>query len=190
MIDSMFVAGGSANVLEFVKLLLDESADANCINAEGNRPYDLIIPFLSSLFDSKCNMLELMLNDCADVDNVCTVSDNKHKKVSLPSPSKDGTEGKDHLVDLSLPDIKNGMYGSDVWTECPFVQPSENARRRDPRKFHYSCVPCSEFRKGTCRKGHSCKSAHGIFECWLHPAQYRTRLCKDETGCGRYSLLL
>ncbi|XP_020113295.1 zinc finger CCCH domain-containing protein 35-like [Ananas comosus] len=24
-----------------------------------------------------------------------------------------------------------------------------------------------------------------LFESWLHPAQYRTRLCKDETGCAR-----
>ncbi|XP_028093112.1 zinc finger CCCH domain-containing protein 66-like [Camellia sinensis] len=71
------------------------------------------------------------------------------------------------------------------WTECPFVHPGENARRRDPRKYHYSCVPCPEFRKGTCRQGDACEYAHGIFECWLHPAQYRTRLCKDETGCSR-----
>ncbi|KAJ6315630.1 hypothetical protein OIU78_018990 [Salix suchowensis] len=71
------------------------------------------------------------------------------------------------------------------WTECPFVHPGENARRRDPRKYHYSCVPCPEFRKGSCRQGDACEYAHGIFECWLHPAQYRTRLCKDETGCTR-----
>ncbi|CAI0443720.1 unnamed protein product [Linum tenue] len=71
------------------------------------------------------------------------------------------------------------------WTECPFVHPGENARRRDPRKYPYSCVPCPEFRKGSCQKVDSCEYAHGVFESWLHPAQYRTRLCKDETGCGR-----
>ncbi|MCI34816.1 zinc finger CCCH domain-containing protein, partial [Trifolium medium] len=38
------------------------------------------------------------------------------------------------------------------WTVCPFVHPGENARRRDPRKYPYSCVPCPEFRKGTCQK--------------------------------------
>ena len=27
--------------------------------------------------------------------------------------------------------------------------------------------------------------AHGVFESWLHPAQYRTRLCKDGPGCDR-----
>ncbi|KAJ8751208.1 hypothetical protein K2173_016389 [Erythroxylum novogranatense] len=72
------------------------------------------------------------------------------------------------------------------WTECPFVHPGENARRRDPRKFNYSSVPCPDYRKGACRRGDMCEYAHGIFECWLHPAQYRTRFCKDGTKCKRY----
>ncbi|MQL97284.1 hypothetical protein Taro_029963 [Colocasia esculenta] len=67
----------------------------------------------------------------------------------------------------------------------PKTGPLENARRRDPRKYHYSCVPCPEFRKGACRNGDACDYAHGVFESWLHPAQYRTRLCKDEVGCTR-----
>ncbi|XP_044493920.1 zinc finger CCCH domain-containing protein 30-like [Mangifera indica] len=110
---------------------------------------------------------------------------------------------KEYPIDLSLPDIKNSIYASDEfrmfsfkirtcsrayshdWTECPFVHPGENARRRDPRKFHYSCVPCPDFRKGSCRRGDMCEYAHGVFECWLHPAQYRTRLCKDGMSCNR-----
>ncbi|CAN4110375.1 unnamed protein product [Withania somnifera] len=110
---------------------------------------------------------------------------------------------KEYPIDPSLPDIKNSIYSTDEfrmfsfkvrpcsrayshdWTECPFVHPGENARRRDPRKYHYSCVPCPEFRKGACRRGDMCEYAHGVFECWLHPAQYRTRLCKDGTGCAR-----
>ncbi|KAJ1265542.1 hypothetical protein BS78_08G083600 [Paspalum vaginatum] len=111
---------------------------------------------------------------------------------------------KEWPPDPSLPDIKNGAYASDDfrmysfkvracsrayshdWTECPFVHPGENARRRDPRKFHYSCVPCPEFKKGAgCRRGDMCEYAHGVFESWLHPAQYRTRLCKDGVGCAR-----
>ncbi|GAV57289.1 zf-CCCH domain-containing protein/Ank_2 domain-containing protein [Cephalotus follicularis] len=112
-------------------------------------------------------------------------------------------EKKEYPVDPSLPDIKNSIYSTDEfrmysfkvrpcsrayshdWTECPFVHPGENARRRDPRKFHYSCVPCPDFRKGACRRGDMCEYAHGVFECWLHPAQYRTRLCKDGTSCAR-----
>ncbi|XP_010909716.1 zinc finger CCCH domain-containing protein 24 [Elaeis guineensis] len=119
----------------------------------------------------------------------------------LPLPTI--TEKKEYPVDPSLPDIKNSIYTTDEfrmysfkvrpcsrayshdWTECPFVHPGENARRRDPRKYHYSCVPCPDFRKGTCRRGDMCEYAHGVFECWLHPAQYRTRLCKDGTGCTR-----
>lgn len=115
----------------------------------------------------------------------------------------DGIEKREYPVDPSLPDIKNGVYSTDEfrmysfkvrpcsrayshdWTECPFVHPGENARRRDPRKYHYTSVPCPEFRKGTCRRGDLCEFAHGVFECWLHPAQYRTRLCKDETNCTR-----
>ncbi|KAK3205280.1 hypothetical protein Dsin_019326 [Dipteronia sinensis] len=112
-------------------------------------------------------------------------------------------EKKEYPIDPSLPDIKNGIYSSDEfrmfsfkirpcsrayshdWTECPFAHPGENARRRDPRKFHYSCVPCPDFRKGSCERGDLCEYAHGVFESWLHPAQYRTRLCKDGTSCMR-----
>ncbi|XP_018632607.1 zinc finger CCCH domain-containing protein 30-like [Nicotiana tomentosiformis] len=112
-------------------------------------------------------------------------------------------EKKEYPIDPSLPDIKNNIYSTDEfrmfsfkirpcsrayshdWTECPFVHPGENARRRDPRKYHYSCVPCPEFRKGACQRGDMCEYAHGVFECWLHPAQYRTRLCKDGTDCNR-----
>ena len=73
------------------------------------------------------------------------------------------------------------------WTECPFAHPGENARRRDPRRVPYSCVPCPDFRRdpAACRKGDACEYAHGVCESWLHPAQYRTRLCKDEVGCPR-----
>ncbi|XP_065849452.1 zinc finger CCCH domain-containing protein 20 [Euphorbia lathyris] len=71
------------------------------------------------------------------------------------------------------------------WTECPYAHPGEKARRRDPRKFHYSGTACPDFRKGNCRKGDGCEFAHGVFECWLHPARYRTQPCKDGTNCRR-----
>ncbi|KAI3676658.1 hypothetical protein L1987_86270 [Smallanthus sonchifolius] len=118
-------------------------------------------------------------------------------------PVNSASEKKEYPIDPSLPDIKNSIYSTDEfrmfsfkvrpcsrayshdWTECPFVHPGENARRRDPRKYHYSCVPCPDFRKGACRRADMCEYAHGVFECWLHPAQYRTRLCKDGTGCAR-----
>lgn len=71
------------------------------------------------------------------------------------------------------------------WTECPFAHPGEKARRRDPRKHHYSGTACPEFRKGLCKRGDSCEFAHGVFECWLHPARYRTQPCKDGIHCRR-----
>jgi hypothetical protein len=124
------------------------------------------------------------------------------KKPSPPPPAPE--QRKEYPPDLTLPDLKSGLFSTDEfrmysfkvkpcsrayshdWTECPFVHPGENARRRDPRRYSYTCVPCPDFRKaGACRKGDACEYAHGVFECWLHPAQYRTRLCKDEVGCAR-----
>ncbi|KAJ4980184.1 hypothetical protein NE237_010964 [Protea cynaroides] len=199
------VAGGSANSPDVVKRLLDASADAYSLDANGNRPSDLLPPILKSC---SCNLrrktVEMMLRGGW----VSSDESDKHKdelpqQLQTPQAPKDLTEKKEYPIDLSLPDIKNGIYGTDEfrmytfkvkpcsrayshdWTECPFVHPGENARRRDPRKYHYSCVPCPEFRKGSCRQGDACEYAHGVFECWLHPAQYRTRLCKDETACTR-----
>ncbi|KAK9102252.1 hypothetical protein Sjap_019506 [Stephania japonica] len=71
------------------------------------------------------------------------------------------------------------------WTECPYAHPGEKARRRDPRKVHYSGTACPDFRKGNCKRGDSCEYAHGVFECWLHPSRYRTQPCKDGTACRR-----
>ncbi|KAG6489275.1 zinc finger CCCH domain-containing protein 2-like [Zingiber officinale] len=71
------------------------------------------------------------------------------------------------------------------WTECPFAHPGEKARRRDPHMYHYSGAACPDFRKGGCKRGDACEYAHGVFECWLHPARYRTQPCKDGTACRR-----
>ncbi|KAI4322703.1 hypothetical protein L6164_022372 [Bauhinia variegata] len=71
------------------------------------------------------------------------------------------------------------------WTDCPFAHPGEKARRRDPRKYHYSGTVCPEYRRGGCSRGDSCEFAHGVFECWLHPARYRTEACKDGKNCKR-----
>ncbi|KAK7321354.1 hypothetical protein VNO77_31918 [Canavalia gladiata] len=204
------VAGGSAASVEVVKLLLHASADVSAVDANGKRPLDLIVPVANSISNSRTRMLLALLEGTGGADEACLtlpeevdLIEEQRQDMNTPRVSKDGTEKKDYPVDLSLPDIKNGIYSTDEfrmysfkvkpcsrayshdWTECPFVHPGENARRRDPRKYHYSCVPCPEFRKGSCSKGDACEYAHGIFECWLHPAQYRTRLCKDESGCTR-----
>jgi hypothetical protein len=199
------VAGGTNSSLQIVKLLLDAYADANCVNANGNKPVDLIGRALKSTSNSRRKAMELLLKGETSVgEGDRTINQEEaQQKMAVPQLSKEGTEKKEYPIDVSLPDINNGIYGTDEfrmytfkvkpcsraythdWTECPFVHPGENARRRDPRKYPYSCVPCPEFRKGTCQKGDTCEYAHGVFESWLHPAQYRTRLCKDEMGCSR-----
>ncbi|KAI3760399.1 hypothetical protein L1987_50794 [Smallanthus sonchifolius] len=198
----MAVAGSSSSCVEVIKFLIDASADTNCLDVHGNRPVDLIPVVFGSCFSSRRKLLEIMLNGYSDNKLTYVFSDmiDNHIKEQKVSPI---LVKKEYPVDLSLPDMKTGVYNTDEfrmyafkikpcsrayshdWTECPFVHPGENARRRDPRKYHYSCVPCPEFRKGSCRQGDNCEYAHGIFECWLHPAQYRTRLCKDEIGCNR-----
>ncbi|KAJ1382055.1 Zinc finger, CCCH-type [Sesbania bispinosa] len=196
------VAGGSESNLEIVKLLLDAGANSESLDASGNKPVSLIAPAFNTLSKSRRKAMELLLRG-GEGDQMINL-EMEEQKFSVPSLlSKEGTEKKEYPIDISLPDINNGIYGTDEfrmysfkvkpcsraythdWTECPFVHPGENARRRDPRKYPYSCVPCPEFRKGTCQKKDACEYAHGVFESWLHPAQYRTRLCKDEISCSR-----
>ncbi|KAG6433268.1 hypothetical protein SASPL_104876 [Salvia splendens] len=159
----------AAGAWSSIEILISASADINAVDASGKKPGELIAPCVKSSIGSKRRLLDLALN------------------------SEEAPEKKE-----SLPDINSGVYGSDEfrtydfkvrpcarayshdWTECPFVHPGESARRRDPRKYGYTCVPCPEFRKGG-----TCEYANGVFESWLHPAQYRTRLCKDEIGCAR-----
>ncbi|KDO68940.1 hypothetical protein CISIN_1g006236mg [Citrus sinensis] len=192
------VAGGANSSFEVVKLLLSASADVNCVDVYGNKPVDLIPVAMKSPLHSRKRAIELLLKGDHTI-----FEEEELVNIPVPQLSKDGTEKKEYPIDVSLPDINNGVYGTDDfrmyafkikpcsrayshdWTECPFVHPGENARRRDPRKYPYTCVPCPEFRKGACPKGDGCEYAHGVFESWLHPAQYRTRLCKDEIGCAR-----
>ncbi|KAK2440736.1 zinc finger CCCH domain-containing protein [Trifolium repens] len=199
------VFGCSVASAEVIKLLLDASADVSSVDANGNRCSDLIVSVSNSIPGSRKRILAILEGeDGVDYDAGDCLKEVGFQmgklQQDLGSPR---IEKKDYPVDPSLPGIKNAIYSTDEfrmftfkvkpcsrayshdWTECPFAHPGENARRRDPRKYHYSCVPCPEFRKGSCSKGDACEYAHGIFESWLHPAQYRTRLCKDETECTR-----
>ncbi|KAK4760008.1 hypothetical protein SAY87_023139 [Trapa incisa] len=178
------VSGGSHGLHQAVRMLLNSDADPTCLDCNGNKPVDLVALVLRP---SRRKALKLLLKGEVFVEEEKPVTPEK----------------KEYPVDILLPDINNGIYSSDEfrmysfkvkpcsrayshdWTECPFLHPGENARRRDPRKYPYSCVPCPDFRKGSCPKGDVCEYAHGVFESWLHPAQYKTRLCKDETGCAR-----
>ncbi|XP_019187983.1 PREDICTED: zinc finger CCCH domain-containing protein 30-like [Ipomoea nil] len=220
-------SGGSLNCVDTVKLLLAAGADPKLVDANGNRPIDVIVS--QNLQDMRLSLENLLRIDAVGEVLTARSGSGSNSPPLSPSPGNQSAscssgsvsspkseekfndppgfsmpERKEYPVDPSLPDIKNSIYSSDEfrmfsfkirpcsrayshdWTECPFLHPGENARRRDPRKYHYSCVPCPEFRnKGACRRGDMCEYAHGVFESWLHPAQYRTRLCKDGTKCNR-----
>ncbi|MED6191666.1 hypothetical protein PIB30_002476 [Stylosanthes scabra] len=203
------VDGASPASAHVIKLLLDSSANVNALDARGNRSHDLALSMphiynarkkaVQSVLEGANNVYKKEAMATATTTTTTGAATERTTKAEFPlSPRY-----KEFPFDYSLPDIKNGIYSTDEfrmytfkvkpcsrayshdWTECPFAHPGENAKRRDPRKYQYSCVPCPEFRKGSCSKGDSCEYAHGIFECWLHPAQYRTRLCKDEMACTR-----
>ncbi|CAM8916351.1 unnamed protein product [Rhodiola kirilowii] len=198
------IAGRASSASRVIRFLIDASADCNLVGVYASN-LDALIARVEPVatFMKDLNSAELASDPFDQELTGIEVEEQQQMGISVTELSKDTLEKRDYPVDISLPDINNGIYGTDEfrmytfkikpcsrayshdWMECPFVHPGENARRRDPRKHHYSCVPCPEFRKGTCRQGDACEYAHGIFECWLHPAQYRTRLCKDETGCNR-----
>ncbi|XP_020871650.1 zinc finger CCCH domain-containing protein 61 isoform X2 [Arabidopsis lyrata subsp. lyrata] len=120
---------------------------------------------------------------------------------SVSSPLRNYKEQKDYCYDSDSEDPYAGdhfrMYEFKIrrctrsrshdWTDCPFSHPGEKARRRDPRRFHYTGEVCPEFSRhgGDCSRGDECGFAHGVFECWLHPSRYRTEACKDGKHCKR-----
>ena len=46
-------------------------------------------------------------------------------------------------------------------------------------------MPCPAYKKGICLRGDACSYSHGVYEAWLHPAKYRTQLCKEGLQCRR-----
>ncbi|MED6146817.1 hypothetical protein PIB30_038218 [Stylosanthes scabra] len=107
-----------------------------------------------------------------------------------PADSDSGSDGddpysSDHFRMYEFKVRRCTRSRSHDWTDCPFAHPGEKARRRDPRRYHYSGTVCPEYRRGACSRGDSCEFAHGVFECWLHPARYRTEACKDGKNCKR-----
>uniref|UniRef100_A0A0D9X2P6 C3H1-type domain-containing protein n=1 Tax=Leersia perrieri TaxID=77586 RepID=A0A0D9X2P6_9ORYZ len=77
------------------------------------------------------------------------------------------------------------------WTSCPYAHKGERARRRDPRRFAYVAVTCPDYRPSqpgaapSCMHGLRCRYAHGVFELWLHPNRFRTRMCSAGLRCPR-----
>ncbi|KAH7439828.1 hypothetical protein KP509_04G078500 [Ceratopteris richardii] len=208
------VASGTSNRAEVVRLLLSYGADPKLLRAAMPKQ-GLSVPSDSTTseeIDEKYSnppdfckekasdsVSDVSVEEAVEVEPLLHTS--KGHSSSSPKWSANLTDQTFDAISADL--LKSGIYSTDEfrmysfkirpcsrayshdWTECPFAHPGENARRRDPRRFHYSCVPCPDFRKGECRHGDACEYAHGVFESWLHPAQYRTRLCKDGKACTR-----
>ncbi|KAJ6865735.1 hypothetical protein NC652_037297 [Populus alba x Populus x berolinensis] len=64
------------------------------------------------------------------------------------------------------------------WTDCPFAHPGEKARRRDPRRFHYSGTVCPEFKRGGCSRGENCEFSHGVLSVGCTLLVIEPRLAK------------
>ncbi|XP_047941859.1 LOW QUALITY PROTEIN: zinc finger CCCH domain-containing protein 29-like [Salvia hispanica] len=144
-------AGGSWSSAEVVELLMAASADTSIVDVSGRKPGDLIAPCVRSSASPRRRQLEMMLNGVTSEGE-----EEGSKKQALAT-----SENREYPIDIPLPDINTGVYGSDEfrmysfkvkpcsrayshdWTECPFVHPGENARRRDPRTYHYTCVPAT-----------------------------------------------
>ncbi|GLC58241.1 hypothetical protein PLESTB_001336900 [Pleodorina starrii] len=69
---------------------------------------------------------------------------------------------------------------SHKWTLCPCAHIGETARRRCPRSVNYKAVLCPLVKaKKPCPLGDNCGYAHNVFEHWLHPSRYKTRVSGD-----------
>ena len=170
-------------------------------DGDGDRPHFPLVDAMASLPARRLSSFQSYSDESAISAKDCGEGSNGGMAIDPSIP--DIMTSISSIPDIKM-DIKSSIYASDEfrmysfkirpcsrsyshdWTDCPFVHAGENARRRDPRRYHYSCVPCPDFRKASaCKRGDACEYAHGVFECWLHPAQYRTRLCKDGPVCSR-----
>ncbi|PWA75557.1 Ankyrin repeat-containing protein [Artemisia annua] len=158
-------SGESLKVIDAVKLLLEKGADPNKIDANGLRPMDMIID------SPKLPEMQNVLHEILKPTDVLRIKNARYYT--------------DEFMMYSFKVMECSRSTLHNLEECPFAHIGENLCRRDPHKYPYSCVPCREFGKGTCRRGDLCGYAHGILECWLHPSQYRTRLCKYGMSCDR-----
>ncbi|GMH20608.1 hypothetical protein Nepgr_022449 [Nepenthes gracilis] len=166
---------GSSKVNEIGLYKASFRFEPNAVDLNGLRPFDVIVvaPKLPRL---RAFLEELLMSNASNgfiLEQKLRMSFSSSPSSSPPLysspkssdlPANPSMERKECPIDPSVPDIKFSIYTTDEfrmfsfkirpcssyshdWTECPFVHPRENARRRDPRKYHCSCVPCPDFRK-------------------------------------------
>ncbi|KAK3261313.1 hypothetical protein CYMTET_29776 [Cymbomonas tetramitiformis] len=169
-------AGGSAQTAEVIALLLRAGGERDCRDSAGRRAADLLPRAPETPAERLLGKLQQQ------------IASQEAATPSQPHAASELDKNMYQTDEFRMYEFKvrrcSKMHAHD-WTECPFTHPGEKARRRDPRRFHYTGNACPDFRKGSCRRGDACEFSHGVFECWLHPSRYRTQLCKDGTSCGR-----
>lgn len=65
------------------------------------------------------------------------------------SPTRSGGDPMFRTDNFMMYGFKVAMctrQGRHPWNDCPYAHPTENARRRDPRIYSYSCVECPAYR--------------------------------------------
>ncbi|WIA29524.1 hypothetical protein OEZ86_012024 [Tetradesmus obliquus] len=112
----------------------------------------------------------------------CSVS--CHGAASVIGPHADANTSSHFLMYQYKVVLCPKRYSHD-WGACPYAHEKEKARRRDPQTFQYSSCICPNASKGECPNGLQCPYAHTLFEYWLHPARFRTQMCRSGTDCRR-----
>ena len=109
-------AGGSDSSLDAVKLLLDAAADANLADCNGNKPVDVIAPALKSSSNPRRRAMEMLLRGDSQA-----IELQEEQQQSFMTPlMTSGSEKKEYPIGISLPDINNGIYGTDEFRMFTF----------------------------------------------------------------------
>jgi len=193
-------AGGSIQTVEIIHLLLAHGADRNALDSFGRIPVEVLVQQQKQGNSSAAAAAAQQQQQQLQVPTALGQQwdDSFGDDGILVGPHVPDPTGCSELSDINRPEYTTDEFRINCfkvlkctksrahdWTECPFVHPGEKARRRSPQKFSYSSTACPDFRKGVCRRGDLCGFSHGVFECWLHPARYRTQMCKDGPLCTR-----
>ncbi|GJN11329.1 hypothetical protein PR202_ga29510 [Eleusine coracana subsp. coracana] len=169
-------SGGSHNAVAVVKLLLAAGADLVTPDSAGRFPADVIMAPPGS--PEALGDLEMLLGRRRGLAVVTSVPSGSSSPPLSSSPD-DGNRSpssrssslspimvdrgrKEYPVDPTLPDIKSSVYASDEF-----------------RMYAFKVRPCSR------AYSHDWTECPFVHPCWLHPSQYRTRLCKEGAACAR-----
>ena len=74
---------------------------------------DLIVSVANSIFNQRSSVLQALLEGTSDADQAClslpeVIDQLEEQRQDMTTPRV----SKDYPIDLSLPDIKNGIYGT------------------------------------------------------------------------------